>query len=155
MPDWLSVISCKTRRCVGLFPASSGRVSHPTALNRLSGCQGPFREPFATAPILYLRPVVCGPFQRASYRQEFSPSRQLLTGTAATTPEHLERRNATRFPFAVASARPGARELHGDDKIKRRLDAAARANFSQRDTNSRERARWRGSTVQRYGYGDN
>src|SRR5580693_6026299 len=44
-----------------------------------------FRKPFATAPNLYFRPVVCQIDQRASYRQEFSPSSQQPTGTAAAT----------------------------------------------------------------------
>src|SRR5271170_7750772 len=67
--------------------------------------------------------------------------------------EHLERTDATRFAGARASARPGARELHGDDKIRRRFDTA-RANRSQGYADRSERARWCRAAVHRYGYGD-
>ena len=39
----------------------------------------------------------------------------------ATSSKHLERKNATRYPRARSRAHLGARQLHGDDKIERRL----------------------------------
>jgi hypothetical protein len=66
----------------------------------------------------------------------------------ATSSKHLEKTNATRFLGARASAHLRQRELHWNDEVVSRLDAAC-ANHCERDANRRERSRGNWAAVRR------